>query len=149
MSLGRVETHNMNEDFCMTVLALKNSRRANAVSSLHGQVSRTMWVPLYPGRPDHPNHEVAAKQMRRFGGMVSARFGTAARAEQVCNTTKVFTLAESLGGIESLIEHPGRMTHASVAGSALEVPDDLVRLSVGIETADDLLADLEEALGRL
>jgi cystathionine gamma-synthase len=102
---------------------------------------------LYPGLPEHPNHEVAAKQMRRFGGMISFRLADAAQAEEVCNRTKVFTLAESLGGIESLIEHPGRMTHASVAGSALEVPADLVRLSVGIETVDDLLADLEQALG--
>jgi cystathionine gamma-synthase len=122
-----------------------NAERVVEFLSHHPKVTKV----LYPGRPEHPNHEVAAKQMRRFGGMVSVRFGSAALAEQVCNTTKVFTLAESLGGIESLIEHPGRMTHASVAGSALEVPDDLVRLSVGIETADDLLADLEEALGRL
>ncbi|NUT36844.1 MAG: cystathionine gamma-synthase [Hamadaea sp.] len=104
---------------------------------------------LYPGLPEHPNHEVAAKQMRRFGGMVSFRVGDAGLAEAICNSTKVFTLAESLGGIESLIEHPGRMTHASVAGSALEVPADLVRLSVGIETVDDLLADLDRALGGL
>jgi len=101
---------------------------------------------LYPGLPEHANHDVAAKQMRRFGGMVSFRVGDPARAERICNSTKVFTLAESLGGIESLIEHPGRMTHASVAGSALEVPADLVRLSVGIETVDDLLADLDRAL---
>ncbi|HEX6683195.1 MAG TPA: cystathionine gamma-synthase [Candidatus Limnocylindrales bacterium] len=101
---------------------------------------------LFPGLPDHPGHEVAAKQMRRFGGMISFRTGDPATAEQVCNSTKVFTLAESLGGIESLIEHPGRMTHASVAGSALEVPADLVRLSVGIETADDLISDLASAL---
>ncbi|GHJ45957.1 cystathionine gamma-synthase [Catellatospora sp. TT07R-123] len=100
----------------------------------------------YPGLPEHPGHEVAAKQMRRFGGMISFRTGDPASAERVCNTTKVFTLAESLGGIESLIEHPGKMTHASVAGSALEVPADLVRLSVGIETIDDLIADLAAAL---
>jgi cystathionine gamma-synthase len=86
--------------------------------------------------------------MRRYGGMISFRMEDGATAEQVCNSTKVFTLAESLGGIESLIEHPGKMTHASVAGSALEVPADLVRLSVGIETVDDLLADLAQALGR-
>jgi cystathionine gamma-synthase len=102
---------------------------------------------LYPGLPDHPGHEVATKQMRQYGGMVS--FRTAAGEEaalDVCRRTRVFTLGESLGGVESLIEHPGRMTHASVAGSQLEVPADLVRLSVGIETVDDLLADLEEAL---
>lgn len=101
---------------------------------------------LYPGLPDHPGHEVAAKQMRRFGGMISFRTGDPAAAEAICNSTKVFTLAESLGGIESLIEHPGRMTHASVAGSELEVPADLVRLSVGIETIDDLIGDLAAAL---
>lgn len=101
----------------------------------------------YPGLPEHPGHEVAAKQMRRYGGMISFRTGNAAEAERICNSTKVFTLAESLGGIESLIEHPGKMTHLSAAGSALEVPADLVRLSVGIETIDDLIADLAQALG--
>ncbi|HVS67595.1 MAG TPA: cystathionine gamma-synthase [Mycobacteriales bacterium] len=91
--------------------------------------------------------EVARRQMRRFGGMVSFRVsGGEARALEVCNNTRLFTLAESLGGVESLIEHPGRMTHASVAGSALEVPGDLVRLSVGIESVTDLVADLERAL---
>ena len=108
----------------------------------------------YPGLPDHPGHEVAAKQMRRFGGMVSLRVrpadgdtDPAAAALRLCAGTKLFTLAESLGGVESLIEHPGRMTHASVAGSALEVPADLVRLSVGIEDVEDLIADLLTALG--
>ena len=101
----------------------------------------------YPGLPDHPGHEVAAKQMRRFGGMVSFRVaGGEAEAVRVCERAKLFTLGESLGGVESLIEHPGRMTHQSVAGSPLEVPADLVRLSVGIESIDDLLADLTEAL---
>jgi cystathionine gamma-synthase len=102
---------------------------------------------LYPGLPEHPGHETAAKQMRRFGGMVSFRAaGGEAHAVEICNRTKLFVLAESLGGVESLIEHPGRMTHASAAGSPLEVPADLVRLSVGIETVDDLIADLEHAL---
>jgi cystathionine gamma-synthase len=101
---------------------------------------------LYPGLEGHPGHEVAAKQMRRFGGMISFRLADRDQAIAVCNRTKVFTLAESLGGIESLIEHPGQMTHASVAGSPLEVPADLVRLSVGIETAADLIADLDQAL---
>jgi len=102
---------------------------------------------LYPGRPDHPGHAVAARQMRRFGGMVSFRLvGGEEAAVRACGLTQVFTLAESLGGVESLIEHPARMTHASVAGSALEVPADLVRLSVGIETLDDLRADLDRAL---
>ena len=102
----------------------------------------------YPGLPDHPGHEIAARQMKRFGGMVSFRVaGGEAQALSVCERTEVFTLGESLGGVESLIEHPGRMTHASVAGTDLEVPADLVRLSVGIETADDLIADLDRALG--
>ena len=102
---------------------------------------------LYPGLPEHPGHEVAAKQMRRFGGMVSFRAaGGEDAAVAICNRAKLFVLGESLGGVESLIEHPGRMTHASAAGSPLEVPGDLVRLSVGIETADDLVADLEQAL---
>jgi cystathionine gamma-synthase len=101
----------------------------------------------YPGLPEHPGHERAAKQMRRFGGIVSFRLaGGEQAALDVCARTRVFILAESLGGVESLIEHPGRMTHASVAGSALEVPADLVRLSVGIEDAADLVADLLAAL---
>ncbi len=103
---------------------------------------------LYPGLPSHQGHDVAAKQMRGFGGMVSVRMrGGADAARKLCASTEIFILAESLGGVESLIEHPGAMTHASTAGSQLEVPDDLVRLSVGIEDATDLLADLEQALG--
>ena len=114
------------------------------------QASPAVASVLYPGLPDHPGHRVAAEQMRDFGGMVSLRLaGGEAAALELCRRTRVFTLAESLGGVESLIEHPGRMTHASTAGSQLEVPADLVRLSVGIETADDLLADLEQALAGL
>jgi len=102
---------------------------------------------LYPGLPSHPGHEVAARQMRGFGGMVSLRLrGGRPAAERLCAGTRVFILAESLGGVESLIELPSAMTHASTAGSQLEVPDDLVRLSVGIEDVADLLADLEQAL---
>ena len=102
---------------------------------------------LYPGLPDHPGHKVAAAQMRRFGGMVSFHAaGGEPAAVEICNRAGLFVLAESLGGVESLIEHPGRMTHASAAGSPLEVPGDLVRLSVGIETADDLIEDLDRAL---
>ena len=102
----------------------------------------------YPGLPDDPGHEVAAKQMRGFGGMVSFQLAAGEEAAvAVCERTRLFILGESLGGVESLIEHPARMTHASAAGSPLEVPADLVRLSVGIEDADDLLADLERALG--
>ena len=102
----------------------------------------------YPGLPGHRGHEVAARQMRDFGGMVSFRVaGGEQEAVDLCARTRIFTLGESLGGVESLIEHPGRMTHASAAGSALEVPADLVRLSVGIESVDDLVADLKQALG--
>lgn len=101
----------------------------------------------YPGLPDNPGHAVAAKQMRRFGGMISFQVaGGQQRALDVVGATTVWTLGESLGGVESLIEHPGRMTHASVAGTELEVPQDLIRLSVGIEDIDDLLADLAHAL---
>lgn len=103
---------------------------------------------LYPGLPGHRGHEIAKRQMRDFGGMVSFRVeGGADEAVAICGRTQVFTLGESLGGVESLIEHPGRMTHASAAGSPLEVPDDLIRLSVGIESIDDLVADLKGALG--
>ena len=102
----------------------------------------------YPGLPSHPGHDVAVKQMRDFGGMVSFRLaGGEHGALAMCGRTRLFTLGESLGGVESLIEHPGRMTHASAAGSPLEVPADLVRLSVGIETAADLIEDLRAALG--
>lgn len=102
---------------------------------------------LYPGLPSHPNHQVAAQQMSAFGGMVSVRLrGGAEAARNFCARTEIFILAESLGGVESLIEFPGAMTHASTAGSQLEVPDDLVRLSVGIEEAADLLGDVEQAL---
>lgn len=109
----------------------------------HARVSEV----LYPGLPGHPGHDVAAKQMRDFGGMVSFRVrGGEDAAVRVCERTRLFILGESLGGVESLIEHPGRMTHASAAGSPLEVPSDLVRLSVGIEDVQDLLADLSYAL---
>ena len=110
--------------------------------SNHPRVERT----YYPGLPDHVGHQLAASQMGGFGGMVSFETETAEKALDVCRRTKLFFLAESLGGVESLIEHPGRMTHASVAGSPLEVPAALVRLSVGIEHPDDLLEDLERAL---
>ena len=122
----------------------QNAERIAAMLAAHPRVTRV----YYPGLAEHPGHEVAAKQMKAFGGMVSFLVeGGEAAAVEVCNRARLFTLGESLGGVESLIEHPGRMTHASVAGSALEVPADLVRLSVGIEAADDLLADLKQALG--
>jgi cystathionine gamma-synthase len=133
----------------LKTLAVRMERHcdtAEQVVAMLAQHPRVTKV-LYPGLPGHPGHEVAARQMRRFGGMVSFRVdGGREAALSVCKRASVFTLAESLGGIESLIEHPGLMTHASVAGSALEVPDDLVRLSVGLEDAADLLADLAQAL---
>jgi cystathionine gamma-synthase len=102
---------------------------------------------FFPGLESHPGHDLAKRQMRRYGGMVSFRVaGGEQAALDVISRTKVIILGESLGGVESLIEHPGRMTHASVAGTALEVPDDLVRFSVGIEDAEDLIADLDQAL---
>jgi cystathionine gamma-synthase len=121
-----------------------NAERVVAYLEGHTAVTQV----FYPGLESHPGHETAAKQMQRFGGMVSFRAaGGPEQAIQICNRTKLFILAESLGGVESLIEHPGQMTHLSAAGSPLEVPADLVRLSVGIETVDDLLGDLEQALG--
>jgi cystathionine gamma-synthase len=123
-----------------------NENAAKIVELLEGHAS--VGQVFYPGLESHPNHEIAKKQMRGFGGMVSFRVKAGEQAAlDICSNTTLFTLGESLGGVESLIEHPGRMTHASVSGSPLEVPNDLVRLSVGIEEADDLLADLEKALG--
>jgi cystathionine gamma-synthase len=124
----------------------RHSENAAAVAEfLAGHASvRTV---LYPGLRTHPGHQLAARQMRGFGGMVSVRMrGGRTAAEALCANTRVFILAESLGGVESLIEYPGAMTHASTAGSQLEVPDDLVRLSVGIEDIADLIADLDQAL---
>jgi len=124
----------------------RHCMNARAVVDLlvrHPRVARV----LYPQLPDHPGHAAAAKQMGDFGGMVSFRLhGGAEAAKRVAAATRLFTLAESLGAVESLIEHPGEMTHASVAGSPLEVPGDLLRLSVGIEASADLVADLEQAL---
>lgn len=120
-----------------------NAARIAEYLLAHAAVSRV----LYPGLPDHPGHDIAAKQMSGFGGMLSFRLaGGEEAALKACERFGLFTLAESLGGVESLVEHPHRMTHASAAGSPLEVPGDLVRLSVGIEDVDDLLADLEQAL---
>ena len=121
----------------------ENAQQIVAVLNDHDAVSQV----LYPGMKEHPGHEIAAKQMKNFGGMVSFRLkGGQSAAERVVTNTEVFTLAESLGAVESLIEHPGVMTHLSVAGSALEVPDDLVRISVGIESVSDLVSDLVQAL---
>ncbi len=122
-----------------------NAAQVAAMLAGHPLIAQVFW----PGLAGHPGHEVAAKQMRGFGGMVSFRHaGGEEAAVQMCGRTRLFTLGESLGGVESLIEHPGRMTHASAAGSPLEVPADLVRLSVGIETGDDLVEDLRAALGQ-
>ncbi|MEJ3653713.1 cystathionine gamma-synthase [Actinomycetes bacterium KLBMP 9759] len=123
-----------------------NAERIAELLSGHRNVEKV----YYPGLPEHPGHDVAAKQMRRFGGMVSFTVtGGSDAALAVCAATELFTLAESLGGVESLIEHPAAMTHASVAGSVLEVPDNLVRLSVGIEDVEDLADDLRAALDSL
>ncbi len=104
---------------------------------------------LYPGLPSHPGHELAKKQMRDFGGMMSVRFHDAEHAKQVCLNTQLVALAESLGGVESLIEHPQNMTHISAEGSELVPPEDLVRISIGIEDVADLIADFEQALDAL
>mgnify|MGYP003333723324 CR=1 FL=1 len=133
----------------LKTLALRMERHSDNAEKVadflgtHPAVSQV----IYPGLADHPGHAVASRQMKRYGGMVSFRVkGGEEQALAICAATKVFTLGESLGGVESLIEHPGRMTHASVAGTDLEVPADLVRLSVGIETSEDQLADLDRAL---
>jgi cystathionine gamma-synthase len=124
----------------------RNAARVADMLTSHPAVTQVH----YPGLPSHPGHEVAAKQMRDFGGMVSFRVrGGEAAAVAACGRTRLFTLGESLGGVESLVEHPGRMTHASAAGSPLEVPGDLIRLSVGIETGADLVEDLRQALAGL
>jgi cystathionine gamma-synthase len=114
-----------------------------AFLSEHPAVTRV----YYPGLASHPGHEIATAQMDGFGGMVSFEVKTAEAALRTVERTRLFFLAESLGGVESLIEVPGPMTHASVAGSPLEVPPTLIRLSVGIEHPDDLIADLAQALG--
>jgi cystathionine gamma-synthase len=122
-----------------------HSRNAGTVAAFldgHEKVKRV----YYPGLASHPGHDIAIRQMGAFGGMVSFETNDEDAALEVCRRTRLFLLAESLGGVESLIEHPGRMTHASVAGSPLEVPANLVRLSVGIEHPDDLLEDLAQAL---
>jgi cystathionine gamma-synthase len=119
----------------------ENAREVVAFLTEHERVRQV----LYPGLPDHPGHEIAARQMRDFGGMVSFLLDTEAEAVDFVARTKVFTLAESLGGVESLIEHPSRMTHASTAAGPFASPRELIRLSVGIESAGDLVADLAAA----
>jgi cystathionine gamma-synthase len=131
----------------LAVRMRKHCENAQAVAAFlerHPRVERV----LYPGLPSHPGHRLAAQQMRDFGGMVSFLAESEEEAVALCARTKIFQLAESLGGVESLIEHPARMTHASTADAPFAAPRNLVRLSVGIESAEDLIADLEAALVR-
>jgi len=122
----------------------ENAHKIAAALDAHESVEQV----LYPGLPSHPGHEIAKSQMKDFGGMISFLTGTEEEAVEIVGRTKVWTLAESLGGVESLIEHPAQMTHASTAESPFPSPRNLIRLSVGIESADDLIADLEAALVR-
>jgi len=123
----------------------ENARRIAAFLEEHEAVERV----FYPGLPDHPGHEVAAQQMTDFGGMISFLAASEEAAIRLVGETRVWKLAESLGGVESLIEQPAQMTHASTANAPFAVPSNLVRLSVGIESADDLVADLEHALATI
>jgi cystathionine beta-lyase/cystathionine gamma-synthase len=122
----------------------ENARRVAEFLDSHAEVERV----LYPGLPSHAGHAIARRQMSDFGGMVSFQVPTEEEAVELVTRTKLFKLAESLGGVESLIEHPARMTHASTAESTIATPRNLIRLSVGIESADDLVADLGAALVR-
>ncbi len=131
----------------LAVRMRKHCENAHAVAAFlerHPRVERV----LYPGLPSHPGHRIAARQMRDFGGMVSFLAESEEEAVALCARTKIFKLAESLGGVESLIEHPARMTHASTADAPFAAPRNLIRLSVGLEDAEDLIADLEAALVR-
>ncbi|PSO48361.1 MAG: cystathionine gamma-synthase [Actinobacteria bacterium QS_8_72_14] len=118
---------------------------AERVATAAGELAGVREV-LWPGLADHPGHAVAARQMHGYGGMVSLRLADAETAKRACARFAVFTLAESLGGVESLVEHPAAMTHASTGDSPIAVPEDLVRLSVGLEDPDDLIADLRQAV---
>lgn len=129
----------------LAVRMRQHCANAQAVAEFLAEHPKVAQV-CYPGLESHPGHSIAARQMRGFGGMVSVRLGSEERARKLCQSTRVFALAESLGGVESLIEHPASMTHASAAGSELTPPADLVRLSVGIEDAEDLLEDLSASL---
>jgi cystathionine gamma-synthase len=122
----------------------QNARRVAEYLQSHQSVEKV----LYPGLPDHPGHEIAKRQMKDFGGMISFLAASEEEAVELVARTKIWTLAESLGGVESLIEHPARMTHASTADAPFATPRNLIRLSVGIESVDDLIADLEAALVR-
>jgi cystathionine gamma-synthase len=132
----------------LAVRMRQHSENADAVARFldgHDRVARV----YYPGLETHPGHDIAARQMRGFGGIVSLELADGPTARRFAESTRLFTLAESLGGVESLLNYPDEMTHASVRGTELAVPVELVRLSVGIEDADDLIADLDEALGSL
>src|SRR5213082_138779 len=131
----------------LAVRMRKHCENARAVAGHLSQHPRVQQV-LYPGLPAHPGHAIAARQMRDFGGMVSILVESEEEAVAFCASTKIFQLAESLGGVESLIEHPARMTHASTAEAPFAAARELVRLSVGIESAEDLVEDLESALVR-
>jgi cystathionine beta-lyase/cystathionine gamma-synthase len=131
----------------LAVRMRKHCENAQAVAGYLNENPRVQQV-LYPGLPTHPGHAIAARQMRDFGGMVSILVESEEAAVAVCASTEIFQLAESLGGVESLIEHPARMTHASTADAPFAAPRNLVRLSVGIESAEDLVEDLESALVR-
>ena len=122
----------------------ENARRIAEYLSSHQSVEQV----LYPGLPSHPGHEIAKRQMSDFGGMISFLVGSEEEAVELVGKTSIWTLAESLGGVESLIEHPAQMTHASTADGPFAAPRNLVRLSVGLESVDDLIADLEGALVR-
>ena len=123
----------------------RHCANAEAVAAFLAERPRVERV-LYPGLPEHPGHDIAARQMRRFGGMVSFVLRSEEEALEIAARTRIWKLAESLGGVESMIEHPARMTHASTAGAAFAVPPTLIRLSAGIEATSDLIADLDTAL---
>ena len=122
----------------------ENAQRIATTLATDARVARV----YYPGLPTHPGHEIAAAQMSGFGGIVSLELGSGTQARRFAESTRLFTLAESLGGVESLVNYPDAMTHASVRGTELAVPETIVRLSVGIESIDDLLGDLDQALAK-
>lgn len=129
-------------------LAVRMERHCDNAEAIaaHLEACDQVATVLYPGLESHPGHEVAKRQMKRFGGMISVRFRSEEAARVFCLNTRLICLAESLGGVESLVEHPATMTHQSATGSQLEVPRDLVRISIGIEDVEDLIADIDVAL---
>ena len=128
----------------------KHCFNAQAVANFLESQTKTVAAVYYPGLLNHPGHDIARKQMSGFGGMISSKLsGGEAAAKRFCESTKLFTLAESLGGVESLVNYPAEMTHASANNSPLEVPKDIVRLSVGVEHISDILADLNQALDKI